>query len=450
MFSKKMWSVGLSLLLVVAFLGACAPATPEVIEKEVIQTVVVEKEVEKEVVKEAEVVTIAYNNYFNATFGPADPPFEELKRAVAEKYPEIVLQLNVMPYEAGPWHDNYVTWFVAEDGTTDLLGVGAYWTSEFGEAGWLLPLEDIIDPAILEKLNPAYLEAHSYNGHILGLGPWWGGIGGLYYRTDLLEEYGFEPPTTYDDIVEIATAITADNPDMTGWTWPAMNDQVLVNRWIEYLNGFGGTYFDDSGKCVMNSAEGQAALQYMVDLIDSGISPKEATTWKEEDSQVRFLSGQAVFHTGRQDMMFYLDDPEKSEIVGKWGFIPNPAQEGGRSSGFYEGWAFSINKYSDNPEAAAKVLEIMFDFPMQKAFNLSQGPLQANMDVYNDPDVIANNPNMEIIAAVADTALPPIPSPLFSQMSNVISEEIHSALTGIKAPAQALDDVCARIDALDE
>jgi len=338
---------------------------------------------------------------------------------------------------------------MSEDGTTDLLGVGAYWTAEFAEAGWLLPLNDIISPEILEKLNPAYLEAHSYKGQVMGLGPWWGGIGGLYYRSDLLEEYGFEPPTTYDELVEIAETIMADNPDMTGWTWPAMNDQVLVNRWVEYLNGFGGDYFHADGSCAMNEPEGLAALEFMVSLIDDGISPREITTWKEEDSMIRFVSGRSVFHTGRQDMMFWLDNPEQSEIPGKWGFVPNPAQPGGRPSGFYEGWAFSINKYSDSPEAAAKVLEVMFDFPMQKAFNLSQGPLQAHMDVYTDPDVLANNPHMELIEKVADTALPPIPTPYFAEMSVILAEELHSALTGIKAPERALNDACARIDVLD-
>jgi multiple sugar transport system substrate-binding protein len=469
MVPKRVWTAALTLVLILGLLAGCAPApTPQVIEKvvketvvvekPVPQTVVVEKQVTKEVVKEVTkevikevpkdktIVTLAYNNYFNVTFGPAAPPFEELKKAVAAKYPDITLQLNVMPYEAGPWHDNYVTWFMAKDGTTDLLGVGAYWTAEFGEADWLLPLNDKVDKKILDKLNPAYLAAHTYKGKLLGLGPWWGGIGGLYYRKDLLEKYNLQPPKTYDDVVKIAQTIMKDNKDLTGWTWPALNDWVLVNRWIEFLNGFGGKYFDDAGKCAMASPEATAALKYMVNLIDSGISPKEITTWKEEDSMVRFVSGKAIFHTGRQDMMFWLDDPKKSQIGGKWGFIPNPAQPNGKPAGFYEGWAFSINKYSKHPDAALKVLEVMFDFPMQKAFNLSQGPLQANMDIYKDPDVIKNNPNMPLIEAVASTAVPPIPSPAYAELAGILAEELHSALTKLKTPEAALKNACTRID----
>jgi multiple sugar transport system substrate-binding protein len=428
----------------------CQPVT--VVEQvEVVKTVEVEVEkevvVEKEVPVETEIVTIAYNGYFDKTFGPADTPIAVIREEVAKKYPNIQVEFNIMPFEAGPWRDNYLAWFQAEDGTTDLIGMGLYWLPEFGKANWLMPLQDTVSPEIMEKLNPTYIDAFTYNGDVLALGPWWGGIGGLYYRKDLLEEAGFEPPQTYDELVEIANAITTENPELTGWTWPALKDQVVVNRWVEFLNGFGGTYFDESGQCVMNDEKGVEALEFMISLIEEGVTPEEALTWKEEESQIRFVSGQAVFHTGRQDMMFWLDNPEQSEVVGQWGFVPMPGKEG-LGAGFFEGWGFSINKYSDNPEAAAKVLEVMFDFPVQKAFNLSQGPVQAHVDVYGDPEVIENNANIPLVEAVADTAIPPIPSPAFAEISVILSEEIHAALSGIKPAQNALDDACAQIDTI--
>jgi multiple sugar transport system substrate-binding protein len=393
-----------------------------------------------------ETVVIAYNEYFTKSFGPADPPIDVIKAAVSEKYPNITVEFQTTPLQAGAWHDTYVTWFMSQDSKVDILGVGAYWTAEFGEAGWLQTLDDKVNPALLKELNPSYLEAHSYNGRLYGLGPWWGGIGGLYYRKDLLDEYGFQPPKTYDELVRIAKAIKADNPDMTGWTWPAMNDTVLVNRWTEFLHGFGGEFFKADGSAAVNSDAAVKALTFMRSLVRDGISPPEITTWKEEDSQTRFINGQAIFHSGRQDMMFWLDNPEQSEVVGKWGFIKNPAQPGGKSAGFYEGWAFSINKYTDVPDAALKVLEVMFSFEVQKLFNLSQGPLQAHMDVYTDPEVLANNPNMEIIEMVADSATPPLPSPYYVEVSDILRRNIHAVLTGQKEPGPALNEAARDID----
>lgn len=400
--------------------------------------------------EEKTTVRIAYNNYFKKSFGPADPPIEAIKKEVSKKYPNIEVELNVTPLALGKMHNQLVTWFMSEDSTVDILGVHPVWMAEFGEAGWLLPLEDRIDKELLDSLNQSYLESHTYNGELLGLGPWWGGIGGLYYRKDLLNEYGFEPPETYSELVEIAETILKDRPNLTGWTWPAMNDQVLVNRWGEFLRGFGGEYFNEDGRCALNSDDGVEALEFMNSLIEDGITPRQVTNWKEADSQVRFINGDAIFHTGRQDLFLTLDNPEKSEVVDKWGFIPNPSQPDGASTGFYEGWAFGINRYTDVPEAATKVLEVMFSLPVQKTFALSQGPIQAHKGVYEDPDVLKHNPKLDQVLEVAKTAQPPFRSPNYPQISDILREEIHASLSGLRSSEKALDDACSRIDRMTE
>ena len=340
-----------AMMIVLPLLTSCAAPTPQVVEKVVTQVVEVEKQVEKTVVQtvevpkevevvvtvevpvEKELVTIVYNGYFQKTFGPAVPPIDAIREEVAKKYPNIEVQLNVMPYEGGPWRDNYLAWFQAEDGTTDLIGMGLYWLPEFAKAGWLLPLDDMVDPAITAKLNPAYLNAFSADGKLLALGPWWGGIGGLYYRKDLLEAAGIEPPETYAELVAAAEKLMAENEGMSGWTWPALKDLVLTNRWVEFLNGYGGTYFDADGKCVMNDEKGVAALTFMKSLFDDGITPKEALTWKEEESQIRFVSGEAIFHTGRQDMMFWLNDPARIEGRRQVGLRPDAGHRARQGSG---------------------------------------------------------------------------------------------------------------------
>ncbi|MBI4790750.1 MAG: extracellular solute-binding protein [Chloroflexi bacterium] len=473
--SKRNVCLTLLVLALLAAVAACAAPTPPppqivqqtvVVEKQVQQTVVVPVQQTVVVEKQATVVvpqtvvvqqtavpakktivTIAYNGYFNKTFGPADPPIKAIQAEVAKKYPDIQVVLNVMPYEGGPWHDTYVAWFQGKDTSMDLIGVSNYWLPEFAQAGWLLPLDGKFSKDYLSHLTPAFVQAFSYKGQLMGLGPWWGGIGGLYYRKDLLTKYNLQPPKTYDDLVKDVKTIQAGEPGMSGWTWPALKDQVLVNQWVQYLNGYGGSAFDANGKCAMNNAQGVAALKFMKSLFETGVTPKEALTWKEEESLVRFASGTAIFHSGRQDMTFWLDDAKQSKIPGKWGFLPSPAAPTGKAAGYLEAWAFSINKFSANPDAAAKVLEVMFDFNVQKAFNLSQGPLQANMDIYKDADVIKNNPNMPLIQPVLDTAVI-LPTPKFSGITLILEEELSSALTGSKTAEAALNDSCQRIDTL--
>jgi len=423
------------------------------VEKTVIETVEVEVPVKETVVVEVEApartqLSFAGHQYFNLSFGAAPAPLEDMRARVTEEYPNIDVQLIMQPLDANKWHDNLTTYFIAEDPTVDLLYVAGYWIAEFGAADWLVDLKDLVDPELLAKYDPAYLDVFTYDGKLLGLGPSWGGIGGLYYRSDLLDEYGIEPPETYDDIIAACDTIQADYPELGCWDWPAMRNVVLVNRWSEYLYGFGGSYLNDDGTCAMNSPEGVAALEFMTMLFEEGYTPEEALSWKEEDANVRFASGETIFFTGRQDLLFWINNPDSSKVVDMWGFIPNPAQPGGRHSGFTEFWAFSISKFSDNPEEALDVLEIWGGFDTMKNFNLAWGPIQGHSDVYTDPDVLEANPYLPLVEEIAKTALAPLPSENYGEVSDILQAEIHSALSGLTSPQEALDNACAAIDAI--
>jgi multiple sugar transport system substrate-binding protein len=472
----------LSLVLFLVLLVAACGGTPETIvqtvevEKTVVETVVetivetVEVEVEKEVtvVETVEVevpvvetvvvevegkapvqISFAGHQYFNLSFGAAPAPLEDMKARATEAYPGMDIQLIMQPLDANKWHDNLTTYFIAEDQTVDLLYTAGYWIAEFGAADWLVDLKDLVDPELLAKYDPAYLDVFTYDGKLLGIGPSWGGIGGLYYRADLLEEYGIEPPETYDDIIAACDTIQADQPELGCWDWPAMRNVVLVNRWSEYLYGFGGSYLNDDGTCAMNSPEAVEALEFMAMLFEEGYSPEEALSWKEEDANVRFASGETIFFSGRQDLLFWINNPESSKVVDMWGFIPNPAQPGGTHSGYTEFWAFSISKFSDNPEEALGVLEQWGSFDTMKNFNLAWGPIQGHGDVYTDPDVLEANPYLPLVEEIALTALAPMPSENFGEVSDILQAEIHSALSGLSTPQEALDNACAAIDAIE-
>lgn len=472
--SVKRLLISSLLLLLLVQLAACG-ATPEPqtivqtveVEKTVIETVIetVEVEVERTVVETVEVpvvetvvveveaeaplqLSFAGHQYFNLSFGAAPAPLEDMRVRAQEAYPNMDVQLIMQPLDANKWHDNLTTYFIAEDQTVDLLYVAGYWITEFGAADWLVDLNDLVDPELLAKYDPAYLNVFTHDGKLLGIGPAWGGIGGLYYRADLLDEYGIEPPETYDDIIAACDTIQVDQPELGCWDWPAMRNVVLVNRWSEYLHGFGGSYLNDDGTCGMNSPEAVEALEFMTMLFKEGYTPQEALSWKEEDANVRFASGETIFFSGRQDLLFWINNPESSKIVDKWGFIPNPAQPGGQHSGFTEFWAFSISKFSDNPEEALGVLEEWGGFDTMKNFNLAWGPIQGHGDVYADPEVLEANPFLPLIEEIAKTALAPMPSENYGEVADILQAEIHSALSGLTTPQEALDNACAAIDAI--
>jgi maltose-binding protein MalE len=52
------------------------------------------------------------------------------------------------------------------------------------------------------------------------------------------------------------------------------------------------------------------------------------------------------------------------------------------------------------------------------------------------------------LGPVLESSLARPQHPNYAQVSTIIQDEVHSALTGVKLIQQALDDACAQIDAL--
>jgi multiple sugar transport system substrate-binding protein len=436
--SKTKWVVVALALLVALVLAACQPvlAPPQSSSTTPAQPAV-----------EPVIITLAYNRFLQTSFGPGPAPIDLIRDEVAKKYPHIDVRLNLMPDTINGMREALAVWIAAEDPTVDIYGMDMPWVQEFGRAGWARPLGDLT-PDLEENFVANGLDVFSFNGQRLGV-PFWSSVSGTFYRTDLLEAAGFAPPKTYDELVEIAQAIIAQDPKLSGFVWAGLKDEQLVMTWAEFLLGFGGRYFDDAGQCAMNSPEGVEALSFMVNLIESGVSPREVPAWKAEEARTRFAEGKAVFLRHNHDIVVWLDDPERSAVAGKWAVMPNPAQPNGQVANATGGFAFAANPYSDNPTEAMQVLEVIASEPVQKGFAIAWGPVQYRKGVLDDPDVQAANPNANTIEPLLSGAVSRPPSTRYTELSSILQDEIHSAITGIKPAAQALNGACQRIDALE-
>jgi uncharacterized protein (TIRG00374 family) len=445
MISRTRWAI-LALVIIAALaLSACQPVlTPPQSDQPATEAPAVEPTAEP--AAEPVVITLAYNRFLQTSFGPGPAPIDVIRDEVAKLYPNIDVRLNLMPDTINGMREALAVWIASEDPTVDIYGMDMPWVQEFGRAGWAVPLDELA-PQLDENYIANGLDVFSYEGKRLGV-PFWSSVSGTFYRTDLLEAAGFSPPQTYDELVEIAQAITAENPDLSGFVWAGIKDEQLVMTWAEFLLGFGGQYFDDAGQCAMNSPEGVEALTFMVNLIDSGVSPREVPAWKAEEARTRFAEGKAVFLRHNHDIVVWLDDPERSAIAGQWAVMPNPAQPGGQTAGVAGGFAFAVNPYTDNMAEAMQVMEIIASLPAQKGFAIAWGPVQYYNGLYDDPEVIAANPNADTIGPLLSSAVPRPPSVRYTELSSILQDEIHAAITGIKPAEQALDDACGRIDAL--
>ncbi|MFP4484964.1 MAG: extracellular solute-binding protein [Spirochaetaceae bacterium] len=396
--------------------------------------------------EDATIVTIGYNRFLTSSFGPGPAPIDAIKEAVADRYPDIQVELSILPDTTSGMRDAISVWMTAQDGTVDIYGIDMPWVPEFGRAGWALPLGGEL-PQLRDDFIDSGLDVFSHEGDILGV-PFWGSISGMYFRSDLLEEYELEVPESYTEMQEAMDVILADRPELAGLTWPAGKGEWLIMVFSDFLYGFGGSYTDGEGNYAFDSPEAIQALQFMVGLIEGGYTPVSATAWNGEEAQRPFVAGDAIFNWGNSDMVIWLDDPERSQVVGKWGFTTSPAEPEGEKVGITGGFAFSVNPYTDTRDETLKVMEVISDLDVQKAFAVAWGPVQYYDGLYENEEVLEANPNADRITAVLDSAKSRPPSVRYSQLSSILQEEIHAALTGGKAPRRALEAANERVNAL--
>jgi multiple sugar transport system substrate-binding protein len=249
-------------------------------------------------------------------------------------------------------------------------------------------------------------------------------------------------------LVEIVETVQEDDPENPGFLWPGARNEDLVMYYSTLLHAFGGSYTEADGSYAFDSDDSLEAVEFMRRTIDDGISPREVQNWERLEARQRFANGEGIFLWDNHDIVIWLDDPERSEIAGNWGFMPFPAQSDGERVAITGGFAFSANPYSDNVDAAVKVLDVIASEAVQKGFALAWGPVQYYDGLYEDPEVQEYNPNVDRLIPVLDAAKNRPPSQSYAELSGLLQEELNAAVTGTASPTDTIEQISDRAEAL--
>lgn len=258
-----------------AILAGCAPATPEVIEKEVVvkETVVVggtPEVIEKVVTVEApaeEVVTLRLQNWW----GESDLWCWQIGLdRVKATYPSIEIKSEYNGY--GETATKIIALAAAGD-VPDLIMASNEHTPILSCSELLLDLNPLIEaePDVnVDDFAAGVSQGFNMWGH------WWGfpydhSTWAIFYNKELFDEAGvpYPPseggePWTVDEFVETAKALTKPGGEQWGVWRRYAPDQYLDSCFI-YSAG-GRNFDDDLRHCIINSPESATGLQTLVDL----------------------------------------------------------------------------------------------------------------------------------------------------------------------------------------
>lgn len=343
-------------------------------------------------------------------------------------------------------HDKFVTVATAQDSTADIISMDVPFVPEFAAAGWTIPVEDLLPQDERAGFFSGTIAGATYDGELYAV-PWYNNGPGLFYRRDLLESAGIEPPKTYDELVNASQEL--ETSDVSGFIFQAAQAEGGVITWLEYLWGHGGDVLDADMEVILDSSEaGADALARLVGYIyDERISPESCLTMRiPADAENVFASGGAVFLRSWMTATSAME-ADTSLVKGNWDVTTLPSQDGTEPGpGCLGTWNLGISAFSEHPEEAAEVIRFFTSLEQQKARYLTNGNLPARSAVFDDPEVVEKYAYVDRLKPAFEALKPRPVTPYYSQMSaDALQPNYGAAMSRQKSPEQAVTDMAEAV-----
>ena len=205
------------------------------------------------------------------------------------------------------WNDIYtvVNTRIANGEQPDLLNIDGY--ADYYADDLLLPAKDWVSEETYAKFYESFLaESVDEEGTVWAV-PDLASARALYVNTDILAEAGVEIPTTWAELKTACEAIKAKFPDVYPWGVDMTTDEGQA-CFAYYTWNNGGGFVDADGNWTLNSPENVEAVEFVVDLINSGLTNSSPTTETRYDLSDLFAAGKLAMLIGPTQIETYVHD----------------------------------------------------------------------------------------------------------------------------------------------
>jgi len=334
----------------------------------------------------------AAQNVVNLTFRFNDTEEKELRAALDQfekQNPGIKVALQRIGWRDA--RDQFLREAAAEQGP-DVVHVAQVWVKEMGEAGAVLPLNDLI------KSSPpgngfadfmAHDLAQSKDGKIYGL-PWTTDTWAMVYRTDLLKEAGITKlPDTWKELHD-DSALVRKRTGKAGLGFPAGGSASgaiwFLANFYWWSNGKAMVVREPDGKYGMNLTVADIAdcMRYYKSFITEGHNPTSNLSASDAHDPAilqALVNGQQAMaamppNTYKQVLEMYAAANPGKPLPFVSGTFPKGSVT--RSS-MIGGRMLVINANSKHPKEAWKLIEYLASEPIFTRFYTTQFPAQKSL-----------------------------------------------------------------------
>ncbi len=374
------------------------------------------------------------------TFSGGSPGTEAdfTKQKIAEwnaANPDIQVEFLEGPVSGTDRYGLYLQTFQAQSPAIDVMLIDVIWPGDMAEH--LVDFNQYGGADAVKDDFPAIVQNNTVNGRLVGL-PWFTDGSLLYYRTDLLTQYGYSaPPKTWAELEAMAAKIqegerAAGNQDFWGFVWQGFPYEGLTCDALEWVySSGGGTIVSPQKVITINNDRAAAALDMAHDWIGT-ISPPGVTSFMEEESRRVWQGGNAAFMRN-WPYSYGLSNAEGSAVKGKFDATALPGLQEGMSAATLGGWQLAVSKYSKNVDAAVEFAKWLASTEQQKERAIKLALIPTKASLYADPEVAAAQPFMRRLLPVFTSAVArpsTATAPKYNEVSNIFFTAVEAVLTG--------------------
>ena len=311
--------------------------------------------------------------------------------------------------------------------------------SELASQGKLLGLDDLIakykDQYDLGDIGDSLYGLGTYTDTVYGI-PIVANTMHYFYNTDMFTKHGLAAPETYDDVIASCAKLKEDK-DLevpftinlhAGWAWRV--------EFHNMLKAYGGDWLNEDSTPKFNSPEGVKAVEKILEVVEACMGP-DGLTLSIDDTEIGLETGTQASANTWASRAANMDNPEKSQLVGKIGFAPAPrAVAGGPHAGPAAADFYVIPAKTDvDPDLIFRVI--------MEAADLESQMEAAKLGLVTRSTIAKEGKGGRYLEAALETIANGAgnygPNPAGALARTAIENTLPKVATGEMTPQQALD-----------
>ncbi|MGH8774572.1 MAG: sugar ABC transporter substrate-binding protein [Jiangellaceae bacterium] len=332
--------------------------------------------------------------------------------------PDATVEVTAVPWDGA--HDRIATAIAAGE-VPDVSLIGTTWMGEFAQTGGLEPTpEGLFDEAVFFE-GP--WQSTVVDGTSYGV-PWYVETRTLYYRTDLAEQAGLEPPTSWDELKTFAEGLQAAGAQHGIYLQPSQAGAWQTFMPFAWQNG---AQLTDGEEYALDSPQMVEALEYYKSFFDEGLT--QNTPIDPGGIEQNFAAGRIGSFISGPWHIGLVREAGGAEIEGNFDVVPLPGRDEGIGTSFVGGGNLAVFTDSDNRDGAWKFVEYLTRPEIQQNWYEAITDLPSVQSAWQDGPLTEDEMVATFGEQLEQTEAPPA-VPTWEQVASVIDSTIEQVVLG--------------------